>query len=200
MYHQAVNDVTAFVLAGGKSTRMGSDKAFLGWGKQTLLAHSLALARTLSPEALIVGPSAKFASYGAVVEDVLRDRGPLGGIHAALLASATDLNLILAVDLPLIEPKVLKYLVAEARRSTAIVTVPRVAGGWQPLCAVYRREFARIAERALREGNNKIDSLFTLVEIHAVEEQDLSRLGFSSRMFQNVNTPKDLEKASKAHS
>src|SRR6266850_1928699 len=84
VYHQGVNDVTAFVLAGGKSARMGSDKAFLGWGKQTLLAHSLALARTLSPEALIVGPSAKFASYGAVVEDVLRDRGPLGGIHAAL--------------------------------------------------------------------------------------------------------------------
>lgn len=197
MYHPQVDDLTAFILAGGKSTRMGADKAFLGWKGRTLLDHSVELARGLSPEVLIVGEASKFASYGAVVEDVFRERGPLGGIHAALQATATDLNLILAVDLPLLEPKFLRYIVKRARTATAIVTIARAGGGWQPLCAVYRREFAPLAERALREGNNKIDPLFTLVETEIIDEEQLAKLGFSARIFQNVNTPRDLEKASK---
>ena len=199
MYYREVEDLTVFVLAGGKSTRMGSEKALLPWGKQTLLERVLGIAKTLSPEVLIVGNTAKFSSYGAVVEDVFRERGPLGGIHAALQASATDLNLILAVDLPLVEPKPLKHLVTQARATTAIVTVPH-CGGWQPLCAVYRREFLGFAEQSLHQGRNKIDDLFSQVQTRVIEGRELAKLGFSAKMFQNVNTPKDLEKASKASS
>lgn len=191
--------VTAFVLAGGKSTRMGRDKAFLEFGGQTLLARALDLARTLGREVRIVGDADKFAAFGPVVEDIFRDCGPLGGIHAALLGAATELNLMLAVDLPFMEPKFLEYLIAQARETGAVVTAPHTGGGLQPLCAIYRRRFAEVAERALRERRNKIDVLFSEVETRVLGEEELSRAGFSPDIFRNLNTPEQWEEAVTNH-
>jgi molybdopterin-guanine dinucleotide biosynthesis protein A len=200
VYDQRVNDgttflVTAFVLAGGKSSRMGRDKAFLRLGDGTLLFRALKLAGAVAETVRIVGDARKFAAFGRVTEDVYHGRGPLGGIHAALSSSATELNLVLAVDLPWVGPKFLEYLLLRARGSAAMVTVPRAGGGLQPLCAVYRRGFAELAERSLGEGNNKIDALFARVETQVIEEDELLRAGFSSEMFRNLNTPEEWEKA-----
>src|SRR5260370_31000989 len=147
-------NVTAFILAGGKSTRMGADKAFIELDGRTLLARALELVRSVTPEVRIVGDPGKFAPYAPVVEDVFRGCGPLGGIHAALRASQTELNLILAVDVPFVSPALLQYLTKRARDSAATVTVAQAGGGWQPLCAVYRREFADAAEQSLRADSD----------------------------------------------
>jgi molybdopterin-guanine dinucleotide biosynthesis protein A len=187
--------VTAFVLAGGKSSRMGSDKAFLRLGDETLLSQALKLGGTVAEAVWIVGDAKKFAAFGRVVEDVYRDRGPLGGIHAALSGSTTELNLMLAVDLPFVTQKLLQYVLSRALESGAMVTVPRTGSGVQPLCAVYRRGFAEVAEQSLLEGKNKIDSLFARVETCVIEESELVRAGFSEQMFRNLNTPEELEKA-----
>lgn len=195
MYDRVVTDVTGFILAGGKSTRMGRDKAFLPWEDETLLSHACKLAGAVAAEVRIVGDAKKFAGFGSVVEDVYRDRGPLAGIHAALTNSATELNLLLAGDLPFISTEFLQYLVAQARESSAVVTVPQANERWQPLCAVYRREFAAVADHALRDGNNKIDPLFAKVTTRVIDETELARAGFSHRLFRNLNTPGDLEQA-----
>lgn len=188
-----MTDLTAFVLAGGKSTRMGADKAFLKWGDETLLDRALKLARAVAENVRIVGAAKKFDRFGcAVVEDVYRDRGPLGGIHAALSSSRSELNLMLAVDLPLMKPEFLKFLISQAEASGAIVTVPDAAGGLQPLCAVYRKEFALVAEESLKAGKNKIDPLFAKVETVVIKEEKLLSAGFSREMFRNMNTPEDL--------
>jgi len=200
MYDQRVKDaikfaVTAFVLAGGKSSRMGSDKAFLQLGDETLLSRALLTAGAVAGEVRIVGNARKFAAFGEVIEDAYRGQGPLGGIHAALSSSPTELNLVLAVDLPFVGREFLQYLLLRAHESDAIVTVPRAGGGLQPLCAAYRCGFAEVAERSLRAGNNKIDSLFATVQTCVIEEDELVRAGFSAEMFRNLNTPEDLEKA-----
>jgi len=193
-YDRGVNDVTAFILAGGKSTRMGTDKAFLRWQEGTLLDHVWEMAHALTPQVRIVGDRQRFASYGAaIIEDIYPGCGPLGGIHAALSTTVSPWNLMLAVDLPLLNGRLLSYLVARARESDATVTVPSVAGGLQPLCAVYRREFAEVAKRSLEAGQNKIDLLFALVKTQTIEEEKLLQAGFSREMFRNVNTPEDLE-------
>jgi molybdopterin-guanine dinucleotide biosynthesis protein A len=197
-YDQRVNDalgVTAFVLAGGKSSRMGSDKAFVQLAGETLLTKALKVARAVTEEVRIVGDAGKFSAFGRVVEDVYRDQGPMGGIHAALTTSSRDLNLILAVDLPFVEASFLKYLLSRARESGAMVTLPRAAQHLQPLCAIYQRAFAVVAEESLRNGRNKIDSLFGMVRTCVIDEDELTRGGFSSAIFRNLNTPDDLEKA-----
>jgi molybdopterin-guanine dinucleotide biosynthesis protein A len=188
-------DVAAFILAGGKSTRMGSDKAFVMLDGRTLLARALELARAVTDNVRIVGSAEKFAAFAPVVEDVFRECGPLGGIHAALRASGAELNLMLAVDVPFVSPALLRYLVTRARGSDAIATVPRADGGWQPLCAVYRRGFAEGAEKALRAGCYKIGALFADANVQAIEEEELTRAGFAAGMFRNLNTKDDLEAA-----
>ena len=188
-------DVSAFILAGGKSTRMGTDKAFVTLNGRTLLARLLEVVRSVTTDVRIVGDAAKFAAFAPVVEDVFPACGPLGGIHAALRASTSELNLILAVDVPFVSFALLQFLMAHARNSDASVTVPRINQGWQPLCAVYRREFADAAERALRAGRYRIDALFDQLQVQVVAEEALEAAGFSSNIFRNLNTKEDLEAA-----
>jgi molybdopterin-guanine dinucleotide biosynthesis protein A len=187
-------DVAALILAGGKSTRMGSDKAFVMLDGQTLLERTLERLRAVTAEVRIVGSVEKFAAFGPVVEDIFRECGPLGGIHAGLRSSSVELNLVLAVDVPFVSTELLRYLISRARDSEAVAVVPRV-GGWQPLCAVYRRQFADVAESALRKGRYKIDTLFDLAPIEAIDEQELEAAGFSGQQFRNLNTPGELARA-----
>jgi molybdopterin-guanine dinucleotide biosynthesis protein A len=119
----------------------------------------------------------------------------LAGIHAALLQSSAELNLMLAVDMPFVSHDLLAFLFAYAASTDALVTVPRTGGGFQPLCAVYRTQFAAAAEHALRAGKNKIDAVFAGLPIRVLEENELQATGFSAQLFLNVNTPEDLRAA-----
>src|SRR5579863_3155258 len=123
-------EVAAFVLAGGKSTRMGADKAFVMLDGRTLLARALDLARSVTKDVRIVGEAAKFSSFAPTVEDLFPGCGPLAGIHAALRASSAEWNLVLAVDVPFVSPELLAWLTARARDSKAVATVPRSSRGW----------------------------------------------------------------------
>lgn len=190
--------MSAFILAGGKSTRMGRDKAFVEFDGRTLLERALELAGSVTADVRIVGSHDKFAAYAPIVEDVFRGCGPLGGIHAALRASSTDLNLILAIDMPFVMPAFLQYLIEAAREAReAYVTVPRAAAGWQPLCAIYRRELATEAEKALRGGRYKIDPLFEVATTRVVDQREFELAGFSEAMFRNLNTPEEAKIANR---
>lgn len=189
-------DVSVFILAGGKSMRMGTDKAFAQLGGRTLLARMLDAARSLTSNVYIVGDPAKYAPFAAVVEDIFPGCGPLSGIHAALRSSSTDLNVVLAVDTPFVSLALLQFLVTRARNSPASsVTVARANDGLQPLCAVYRREFADPAEEALRAGRYKIDALFDPASTQIIGEEELETAGFSPLIFRNLNTPDELSQA-----
>jgi molybdenum cofactor guanylyltransferase len=174
---------------------MGADKAFLLLEGSTLVERVLVLARAVTPTVSLVGCPDKLARFGPVVEDIFHDRGPLGGIHAALSASRTDLNLILAVDAPFVSERFLRFLVQSAEDSGAVVTVPRSSSRWQPLCAVYRKEFAEFAEQALVSGRNRIDSLFSMASLRVIDEAEMHSLAFDPAMFDNLNTPQDWERA-----
>src|ERR1700687_1543760 len=198
-----------FVLAGGKSSRMGAgtDKALMDFRGQTLLDRALAVMGTVCDRVTIVGDPAKFAKYGSskygsskyesskydsVVADIFPGCGPLAGIHAALLHSSAELNLMLAVDMPFVSRELLAFLFAAGKKSgPAVVTVPRSGKGLQPLCAVYRRDFSTVAEQALRAGKYKIDATFSSVSVRVIEEGELAAEGFSEQSFFNVNTPQE---------
>ncbi len=199
-----------FILAGGKSSRMGTntDKAFLDFGGQRLLDRALGVMGAVCGSVTIVGDPARFAEhgstkygsakygsakYGPVVADIFPGCGPLAGIHAALTHSSAELNLMLAVDMPFVSRELLAFLFAAAEKEDnhAVVTVPRTSRGLQPLCAVYRRGFCAAAEQALRAGKYKIDATFAGLSTRVIEENELTAAGFSERSFFNVNTPQD---------
>jgi len=195
LYDRKMKSAAAYVLAGGRSSRMGTDKAFLELAGKPLIVSAVKLAREAVGDVKIVGDPRKFAAFGPVIEDVYRDRGPLGGIHAALTNSAAEWNLILAVDLPFVPAQFLKYLLARAESSGATVTVPSVGGYFQPLCAVYRKPFLSVADRGLSQGTNKIDQLFREVTLCTVSEVDMIASGFDSLIFRNLNTPEEWQAA-----
>jgi len=212
LFHMARTEASrmGFLLAGGKSSRMGrnTDKAFLDFGGQTLLDRALTVMGAVCNNVTIVGDPEKFAKYGStkygsatygssecrsVVADIFSGCGPLAGIHAALVHSPAELNLMLAVDMPFVSSELLAFLfaAAEDENNRAIITVPRTGKGFQPLCAVYRRDFALAAEQALRAGKYKIDAAFSSVPVRVIAEAELEAAGFSEQSFFNVNTPQD---------
>lgn len=196
--HKAQSDVTAFILTGGRSERMGQDKASLRLPSgRTLLENALAVAGAVAGQVGIVGSREKYAGYawaGEIVDDVFRDRGPLGGIHAALSTTTTEWNIILAVDLPGVTAALLGWILKMAREAGSQVTVASVVGGLQPLCGVYRRGFRERAERALKDGHNKVDASFDRASLRILTEEEVRAAGFSPEMFANVNTPEEFEK------
>jgi molybdopterin-guanine dinucleotide biosynthesis protein A len=189
------SELCAFVLAGGKSTRMGRDKALLTIDGRTLLEHALDKAAKVARQVVIVGSRDKYGTFGTVVEDLHPGCGPLAGIEAALKSSNSELNLLLAVDLPFVSVSLLQYLIQQAEASCAVVTLPFVEGKYETLCAVYRREFAARAEQALAAGLYMIRPLFREVAIRLLDEQELADHGFSPADFANLNTAEELQRA-----
>lgn len=172
---------------------MGADKAFLEFGGRTLLARALELATTAAESVAIVGDPAKFAEFAPAIADIFPGHGPLAGIHAALLHSEAELSLMLAVDLPFLDDRLMKYVLAQAECSSALVTVPFVSGHYQPLCAVYRKAFASLAGHALAQGRNKIDALFPGIPVRVIDEKELANAGCNPAALRNVNTPEEWE-------
>ena len=108
------SQLSGFVLAGGKSTRMGQDKAAVTLNGLTLLQHALAALREVCGDVAILGKQELYGALGPVCEDIFPGCGPLGGIHAALSSSKTQFNLIIAVDTPFLSPEFLSYLADRA--------------------------------------------------------------------------------------
>jgi molybdenum cofactor guanylyltransferase len=146
---QARESIRGFVLAGGLSTRMGSDKANLHYKGKTLLEHALERLAQVTPEPSIVGTRSDLSRYAPVVPDRYSGIGPLGGLHAALYTSDAELNLFLPVDLPLVPSWFLKEILQRAQLTAAIATVPLTNGRPEPLVAVYRRMLLPLLEEAI---------------------------------------------------
>jgi molybdopterin-guanine dinucleotide biosynthesis protein A len=135
-------DIIGFVVAGGQSRRMGRDKALLPWGPTTLLDHAIARLRLLTGDVRILcGPEARYQDRGlAVIPDVVRDEGALGGVLSGLLALRDARGLFLAVDLPFASVPLLEALAVSAEgfdsslsaRSIRRPAWSRSAGGFSP--------------------------------------------------------------------
>jgi molybdenum cofactor guanylyltransferase len=205
----ALRAAEAFVLAGGRSTRMGQDKALLQVAGVSLLEHALDKLRALGTSAAprIVGLRPDLSSYAPVVPDLHPGCGPLSGIEAALAATTQPLNLFLPVDLPLLPAGLLGWMLRRAEITGALATVPRVNGRPQPLCAVYHRDLLAGVTASLDAGNYKVMPVVMAatqsrageidvfdVELLASTYPEMHR--FSSlplyRWFHNCNTPEDV--------
>ena len=196
-----MQQVAAFVLAGGRSSRMGRDKTALVLDGKTLLQRAVEIAAAAGDRFCIIGAGESITAAAAqlgcpVITDVFAGQGPLAGIHAALESTyAGKLNFILAVDIPFVTPELVGFMVERAAASAALVTLAETAGMLHPLCAVYRPEFGSHARAALAEGRNKIDKAIPAAALNVISQAELLRLGFHPEMLANLNTPADFAAA-----
>jgi molybdenum cofactor guanylyltransferase len=174
--------LTGFILAGGKSSRMGQDKALLDWNGRTLLDHMVHLVASAADGVHVAGRPP--------LVDRLQGFGPLSGIATALETSATDTNLVVAVDLPLLTTDFLKYLRSQAEHSNEPLTACKI-GSHFPLCLVIRRALLPEVHRRLASGDLSIHSLIENTAARVISEAELGEAGFTPSLFRNINTPSD---------
>ena len=174
---------------------MGRNKAEIPWGGGTLLSHAVEQMRQVARKVSIVGGEQE--SIGLeTVRDELPGCGPLAGIHAALRSTSTEWNLVVAVDMPLVNTKILSFIAGKAMDDEAFAAaVPKIAGTLQPLCGMYSRSFLAEIDRALKDRQLSIHRLLEQVKTRIIEENEFVNGGFVPEMFLNVNTPEDLERA-----
>ncbi|MGE0455015.1 MAG: molybdenum cofactor guanylyltransferase [Vicinamibacteria bacterium] len=187
--------LTAFVVAGGRSRRMGRDKALLAWGERDLLAHALARLVELTPDVRILcGAEDRYQERGRpLVRDPEPDGGALVGIAAGLAATGVEVALFLAVDLPLVPVDLLRALVAAVADADA--AVPVTERGPEPLCAAYRRTCLDPIRRRLAAGDRKMTAFWPDVRVRTVGTAEVRAFGDPDRLFLNVNDQDDYQRA-----
>ena len=177
-----------FVLAGGKSSRMGCDKALLKLQGETLVVRGLRKLRYVCAETAIAGGSQAVAQFGRVVADLWPEHGPLGGIVSALEQSPYEWNLFVAVDMPFVPEVALRRLVAAAG-GEEMIFLAQAQGVVQPLCGVYSRRALPALREELKAGRLKVkDAVATTGAAAYVQFADLA-------WFRNLNTPEDFRAA-----
>ena len=179
------------ILAGGRSRRMGHDKATLPVGDGTLIEH---LARRLAPvvdETIIAGGVAPPFEGASVVPDREPGLGPLAGMLAGFAAAKQRHVWVVACDLPDIEPALGGLLVALAGDYEAVV--PRPEQEPEGVCALYVRELAPRIEALLESGQRSIKSLLDRSAVRYLTSDELRAVDPQLRSFRNINTPTDYE-------
>jgi molybdopterin-guanine dinucleotide biosynthesis protein A len=196
-------DAEGWVLAGGRSLRMGRDKAGVELCGQPLLSHMLEKLWALRVRARVAGLREPVDGIaGDVVADAHPDCGPLSGIETALSKSEAALVLVLGVDLPLLETEFLRWMLRRAETTGALATIPRLLGEPQPLCAVYRRELRGGVTDALDAGDYKVmvavERALSSGEVDCFDVERVAASGaWRSRrahhwQFMNCNTPEEV--------
>ncbi len=174
-----------FVLVGGRSSRMGQDKALLEFQGSTMAARIAEIVRGVAGNVTLIGPQDRYRDLGyTVIADRVAKCGPLGGVYTALLASRAEWNLMVACDMPFVTAALLDELfaAAESGPSTVDCIVPESAHGLDPLCAVYHRRCAPAAHRAIERNIFKMHEFVSTLRVlkHTIAD---------SAPLANLNTP-----------
>lgn len=190
-------DSTAIILAGGKSSRMGTNKALLTIDGKKVIERIVEDLKPIVNNMIIVTNS--FEEYEflhiPMVEDEWKGIGPLAGIHAGLSASQTQKNILVACDMPFISPRLGTILLDQLSDYEAVV--PEISGQLHPLFAVYHRDIRDKIKDAIQRDQLRIRSIFNDIHVNIITETDLKKLGFQiqeSALF-NMNHPEEYEQA-----
>ena len=189
----------AAILAGGQARRLaGRDKRALRIGGLTILQRQLSALSEVAGRVVMVGGGVLRPKPPGleidVVPDLIAGGGALGGVYSALVAARTPHVLVLACDLPFVSRAFLRHLAALPGPEHDAV-VPRSRDGWQPLCAIYRRDLAAAFAKRIASGRLKVADALADARVREVGPAEIAAVEPDERLFLNVNTPGDLARA-----
>jgi molybdopterin-guanine dinucleotide biosynthesis protein A len=192
-------EVEGFILTGGASSRMGTDKALLELEGRSFVERIHTALGFVTTETRLVGGAVESAAtiQLSVVPDVHVRWGALGGLHAALAACRAEWAIVVACDLPFITGELLVRLASLRENFDAVVPVQQ-DGRWQPLCALYRTNVCRErVEELIAAGERRPRALLDRIRTRRASFDELKDLPGAARFFINVNTPEDYANARK---
>lgn len=192
-------EIEGFILAGGASSRMGTDKAHLRLGGRALVERISSALAHVAARVAVVSAKPDAGAWGLpVVRDVHLGLGAMGGLHAALGAGKSEWAAVVSCDLPFVTGELFARLTAYADESCDAIVPAQPDGRLQPLCALYRRATClTVVEDLIEGGELRPRSVFGRVRIRVVTTDELKDLSGAARFFWNVNTPDDYTWAKK---
>jgi molybdopterin-guanine dinucleotide biosynthesis protein A len=182
------DEITGILLAGGKSRRMGYDKALLQVHGQPLFLHSLALLRHYFAGILIAGDRPDLAGPGLPAIPDIFPGSALGGLYTGLFSAKTDWIFVAPCDMPYPSAAVLERILAERNGFDAVV--PRTPEGYEPVFALYHKRCLPHMEDMLRHGQYRIYDFYQRIHVRFLDWHELPRDW--ERSLLNINTPEDL--------
>lgn len=186
--------ITGIILAGGKNSRMGTNKAFLQLNGIRLIDSILSIYKFFFSEIIIVtnNPlSYTEFSDATVVTDIYKRKGALGGIYTGLFYAKNHYSFIAACDMPFINKDLIAYLIQKTGQDDVIV--PQLSQGFQPLHAIYSRNCLPHIKKMLFADQLKIDHFFKSVKLLCIDEEKIKSFDQDVRFFTNINTPEDFK-------
>jgi molybdopterin-guanine dinucleotide biosynthesis protein A len=192
--------ITLAILTGGKSKRMGQDKAFLSFLGETLVERIMRRLDGLAQEVLFIGPNCLNTNLSGIrsIPDLLPGRGPLGGLYTALNAASQPAVALIACDMPFVSADLLAYQNQLLESENMDIVLASTARGLEPLHAIYRRKTCLPATRdALNNGENRLISWFPKVKVRILTYSEIIPFDNHGLTFLNVNTPDELIRAEK---
>lgn len=195
-----MNKLNAVLLAGGESSRFGSDKALISFAGMTLIEYIYNNLQENFSRVIVIGSKDKysFLKEAEIREDIYPDSGPLAGIYTGLYYSESSYNFICGCDMPFLDKDYFDLLKKEkAEKPTAEIIVPRFKGYLEPLAAIYKRSLLAKIRLEILNNNLKIKSFYQKSSRRIIKEELLKRnLNIDlERLFFNLNYPEDREKA-----
>ncbi|OHB90879.1 MAG: hypothetical protein A3E19_01290 [Planctomycetes bacterium RIFCSPHIGHO2_12_FULL_52_36] len=188
--------MSAVILAGGKSSRMGQDKAFLKIGNRTIVEYQLQRLSPLFEELLLsTNLPEKFAHLGLeTVQDFIPDRGPLVGIYSSLLKARYSHLFAIACDMPFISPGLITYMKEDCKDYD--VTVPETERGLEPLHAIYSKTCLPVMKEYMdkKDGKGRVIEFFPEVKVRVVTREEISSIPGGNEAFLNFNTMEEYRK------
>ena len=186
------NPVTGIILAGGKSTRMGKNKALIEIEGIPIIERICALFKELFQEVWIITDQEElFAGLGARLhDDLIPNLGALGGLYSGLVLASFPYSFCVACDMPFLRESLIDFLLRRIDGFAAVV--PKTRDGWQPLHAVYSKACLDPIKEVVAEGRTKIIDIYPRIKIRTVEEEEFRSLDPVNESFININTPEDL--------
>lgn len=186
-------EISAAVLAGGKSRRLGINKSLLKLNGEWLLERILGALSVLSDDLLIVGSNRpEFAALPArVVPDDVSDVGPLGGIYSGLRAMRHERGLFVACDMPLLNLPLLRYMILLSAGFD--VVIPSIGDQTEPLHAIYSKACISPIESLLQCNELRVIHFFHQVRVRYVTPSEIEVFDPAHLSFSNINTPEDLQ-------
>lgn len=204
--HKKPMPVTGVILAGGKSRRMGQNKALIRLGDDSLIGHVIRRMRLVTDELLLItNTPTEYAHLGLPMHsDIVPHTGALGGIYTGLMSASYDTVLCVGCDNPFLVPNVLTYLVSVLDEYDAVMPytykeIPADSDNTQitlqTLCAAYSKRCLPIIELMLQESELRVHALAERAHIQRVSPEVWQRFDPEGMSFFNINTPEDLERA-----
>jgi molybdopterin-guanine dinucleotide biosynthesis protein A len=180
---------SAYILAGGKSSRMGSDKGMLSLNETVFIQHIINALKGASINTITIVSSNKnydFLDYKRI-EDIYPNKGPLGGIYTALTHTKTVQNIILSVDIPLINADIISWMIAKNDEEKSVTQV-KVLDKLNPLIAIYNKNICAVFENYLEKNQLKLRAV-----IEEIPHQTLEVPQKWCALLQNINTKEDYQ-------